>query len=114
MIKDEHAMPFCYKLNPFPAIHNNCHLLSLLLLMWQDGKQYEPRDRHVKINGSPVSLTENSAVFRKTDFQKKSRIFKNPLSLTVFLLKAISCDNLAEVAAFSRDLTSFLFATMIN
>ena len=24
--------------------------------------------RHVKINGSPVSLTENSAVFRKTDF----------------------------------------------
>ena len=52
--------------------------------------------RHVKINGSPVSLTENSAVFRKTDFQKKSRIFKNPLSLTVFfLLKAISCDNLA-------------------
>ena len=54
--------------------------------------------RHVKINGSSVSLTENSAIFRKTDFKKKSRIFKNPLSLTVFLLKAISCDNLAEVA----------------
>ena len=26
--------------------------------------------RHVKINGSPVSLTENSAVFRKTDLKK--------------------------------------------
>ena len=55
--------------------------------------------RHVKINGSPVSLTENSAVFRKTTFLKKSRIFKNPLIvLPFFLLKAISCDNLAEVA----------------
>ena len=58
-----------------------------------------PFGRHVKINGSPVSLTENSAVFRKTDFKKKSRILKNPLIvLPFFLLKAISCDNLAEVA----------------
>ena len=48
--------------------------------------------RHVKINGSPVSLTENSAVFRITDFKKSAH------SLTVFLLKAISCDNLAEVS----------------
>ena len=54
-----------------------------------------------------MSLTENSAVFRKTDFKKKSRILKK----SRFLLKAISCDNLAEVAeknqyiAFSRDLT---------
>ena len=55
--------------------------------------------RHVKFNGSPMSLTENSAVFRKTDFKKKSRILKNPLIvLLFFLLKAISCDNLAEVA----------------
>ena len=56
--------------------------------------------RHVKINGSPVSLTENSAVFRNTDFKKKSRILKNPLIVLpfFFLLKAISCDNLAEVA----------------
>ena len=55
--------------------------------------------RHVKINGSPVSLTENSAVFRKTDFKKKSQILKNPLIvLPFFLLKAISCDNLAAVA----------------
>ena len=58
--------------------------------------------RHVKINGSPMSLTENSAVFRKTDFKKKSLIFKNPLIVLpffcFFLLKAISCDNLAEVA----------------
>ena len=46
-----------------------------------------------------MSLTENSAVFRKTDLKKKSRIFKKSAhSLTVFLLKAISCDNLAEVA----------------
>ena len=53
---------------------------------------------HDKINGSPVSLTENS-FFRKTDFLKKSQIFKNPLIvLPFFLLKAISCDNLAEVA----------------
>ena len=67
--------------------------------------------RHVKINGSPVSLTENSAVFCKTDFLKKITDFKKSAhSLTVFWLKAISCDNLAEVAekvniAFSRDLT---------
>ena len=55
--------------------------------------------RHVMIKGSPVSLTENSAVFRKTDFLKKSWIFKNPLIvLPFFLLNAISCDNLAEVA----------------
>ena len=55
--------------------------------------------RHVKINGSPVSLTENSAFFRKTDFFKKITDFqKSAHSLTVFLLKAISCDNLAEVA----------------
>ena len=56
--------------------------------------------RHVKINRSPVSLTENTAVFRKTDLKKKkSQIFKNPLIvLPFFLLKAISCDNLAEVA----------------
>ena len=55
--------------------------------------------RHVKINGSPVSLTENSAVFRKTDFKKKITDFqKSAHSLTVFfLLKAISCDNFAEV-----------------
>ena len=60
---------------------------------------YGKQCRHVKINGSPVSLTENSVVFRKTDFKKKSQIFKNPLIvLTFFLLKAISCDNLAEVA----------------
>ena len=58
-----------------------------------------------------MSLTENSAVFHKTDFKKKSRIFKNRLIvLPFFLLKAISCDNLAEVAeknqySFSRDLT---------
>ena len=79
------------------------------------------------ITGSPVSLTE-TAVFCKTDFKKKSRIFKNPLIvLPFFLFKAISCDNLAEVAeknqySFSRDLTishiiratCFLFATMIN
>ena len=46
-----------------------------------------------------MSLTENSAVFRKTDFLKKVTDFqKSALSLTVFLLKAISCDNLAEVA----------------
>ena len=44
--------------------------------------------RHVKINGSPVSLTENSAVFRKTDFKKKSRIFKNPLIVLPFFLKS--------------------------
>ena len=45
-----------------------------------------------------MSLTEKSAVFRKTDFKKKSRILKNPLIvLPFFLLKAISCDNLAEV-----------------
>ena len=52
-----------------------------------------------------------------TDFKKSAH------SLTVFLLKDISCDNLAEVAekiniAYSRDLTihlaSFLFGTMIN
>ena len=58
--------------------------------------------RHVKINGSSVSLTENSAVFRKTDFKKKITDFqKCAHSLTVFfffLLKAISCDYLAEVA----------------
>ena len=55
--------------------------------------------RHVKINGSPVSLTENSAVFRKTDFLKKVTDFqKSAHSRTVILLKAISCDNLAEVA----------------
>ena len=35
--------------------------------------------RHVKINGSPVSLTENSAVFRKTDVKKNSQILTNPL-----------------------------------
>ena len=65
-----------------------------------------PTSRHVKINGSPVSLTENSAVFRKTDLKKKITDFKSAHSLTVFLLKAISCDNLAEVAeTFSRDLT---------
>ena len=54
--------------------------------------------RHVKINGSPVSLRENSTIFRKTDFLKKITYFqKSAHSLTVFLLKAISCDNLAEV-----------------
>ena len=45
-----------------------------------------------------MSLTENSAVFRKTDLKKKITDFKSAHSLTVFLLKAISCDNLAEVA----------------
>ena len=40
--------------------------------------------RHVMINGSPVSLTKNSAVFRKTDFKKKSRILKNPLIVIPF------------------------------
>ena len=60
---------------------------------------YNPCHRHVRIKGSPVSLMENSAVFRKTDFLKKSWIFKNQLIvLLIFLLKAISCDNLAEVA----------------
>ena len=46
------------------------------------------RRRHVKINGSPVSLTENSAIFRKTDFLKKSRIFKNPLIVLPFFVKS--------------------------
>ena len=47
-----------------------------------------------------MSLTENSAVFRKTDFKKKITDFqKSAQSLTVFfVLKAISCDNSAEVA----------------
>ena len=33
-------------------------------------------NRPVKINGSPVSLTENAAIFRKTEFLKNSQIFK--------------------------------------
>ena len=40
--------------------------------------------RHVKINGSPVSLTENSAVFAQSGFLKKFRIFKNPLIVLPF------------------------------
>ena len=42
-----------------------------------------------------MSLTENSAVFRKTDLKKKITDFQKSF---FFLLKAISCDNLAEVA----------------
>ena len=46
-----------------------------------------------------MSLTENSAIFSKTDFLKKITDFQKAAhSLTVILLKAISCDNLAEVA----------------
>ena len=41
---------------------------------------------------------ENFAVFCKTDFKKITDFKKSAHSLTVFLLKAISCDNLAEVA----------------
>ena len=43
-----------------------------------------------------MSLTENSAAFSKMDLKKKSRIFVKVLPF--FLLKAISCDNLVEVA----------------
>ena len=50
----------------------------------QAGIEPGTSSRHVKINGSPVSLTENSAVFRKTDLKKKSRIFKNPLLVLPF------------------------------
>ena len=35
--------------------------------------------RHVKCNGSPVSLTEKGTVFHKMDFLKKSRIFEKRL-----------------------------------
>ena len=45
-----------------------------------------------------MSLTENSAVFRKQIFKKITDFQKFARSLTIFLIKAISCDNLAEVA----------------
>ena len=46
-----------------------------------------------------MSLTENSVEFPQNGFFKKNTDFqKSAHSLTVFLLKAISCDNLAEVA----------------
>ena len=47
-----------------------------------------------------MSLAENSAVFRKTDLKKKITDFKNLLIVLrfFFVLRAISCDNLAEVA----------------
>ena len=35
--------------------------------------------RHVKCNGSPLSLTENGTVFHKTDFLKKTWIFEKTL-----------------------------------
>ena len=58
-----------------------------------------PPYRHVKINGSPMSLTENSAVLRKMDFKKKITDFKKSAhSLTIFFVKSHFCDNLAEVA----------------
>ena len=45
-----------------------------------------------------MSLTENSAVCRNTDLKKITDFKKSAHSLTVCLLKAISCDNLVEVA----------------
>ena len=42
--------------------------------------------RHVKCNGSPVSLTEKGTVFHKTDFKKNSLIFeKNAIVFKGFL-----------------------------
>ena len=53
--------------------------------------------RHVKCNGSSVSLTEKGPVFHKTDFLKKSKIFEKKLLCSKDFRKSRFCSRKTSI-----------------
>ena len=84
-------MQTVHMLNPCDTLlnsHNKCIFYLLGLMLYADMLRLTDLPCH---SGKLCRFPQNRFL--------KSRIFKNPLIvLPFFLLKAISCDNLAEVA----------------